>query len=72
MHPCASANERIPRQLDGCSCFIRKLQQTWITCESWRRQAAAKRLSIVSSFSSRTPVNLEKMLKYAANFSKLF
>ncbi len=63
MHPWASANERIPRQLDGCSCFIRKLQQTWMTCESWRRQAAAKRLSIVSSFSSRTPVHLEKKSK---------
>lgn len=45
----------MPRQLEGCSCFIRKLQQTWMTCESWRRQAAASKLSMVSSFSSRTP-----------------
>lgn len=35
---------------------MRKLQHTSITWDSWRRQAAASKLSIVSSFNSRIPV----------------
>lgn len=55
VHPCASANARIPKQLDGCKSFIRKWQQTSTTCGSWSRQAAARRFSMVSSFNSRQP-----------------
>lgn len=35
---------------------MRKLQHTSMTWDSWRRQAAASKLSIVSSFNSRIPV----------------
>lgn len=55
VQPWASPKERIPRQLEGWSCFMRKLQHTSMTWESCRRHAAASKLSMVSSFNSRIP-----------------
>lgn len=60
VQPCASAKERIPRQLDGWSCFIKNLQHASTTWESWRRQAVDNRHSILSSFNSRRPSNIKR------------
>lgn len=53
--PWASPNERIPRQFEGWSCFMRKLQQTSMTWVSCKRHAAASKFSMVSSLSCSTP-----------------
>lgn len=52
---CCSANRAKPRQLEACSCLLRKLQQAVTTEVSCSKQAVASNVSTVFSRISMAP-----------------